>query len=103
MTRELVGVEARQSRVLQILGPLDMDSYKVMDFFHENLDFYLVDVGQWLTGDGNMKILEIHFESILGQSRSAMKCFASYASMMHDGGEYKFSYAADPCDASRFD
>lgn len=49
---------------------------------------------------GETKVVELHFESILGQSRAAMKCFASWVNPMMYGESFKISYAPDPCDKS---
>jgi hypothetical protein len=99
-TRELEGLEARQSRVIQICGPNKMGASKLIEFFHSNIDFTLVECHEWLTANGSRKVVEIHFESILGQSRAAMKCFAQTANSMEDGNDYSVSYAADPCNKS---
>lgn len=52
---------------------------------------------EWLANNGDRKIIELHFQSILGQSRAAIKCFYSWLELTGNAEEYGIYYAPDPC------
>jgi hypothetical protein len=77
--RPLEGSEHHQPRVLRVRGSTTLSTATLLGFLHAHIDFEFVDLKEWLTGGGSFKVIELHFQSILGQSRSAMKCIGSWA------------------------
>jgi hypothetical protein len=89
-----------QSRVLQIQGPAteDFTAEAIEHLFRSKLLFNLVERNEWLV-PGGMKIVELHFPSILGQSRPAMKQFYELLDQTNQRHVFMIQYAPDPCDA----
>jgi len=93
--------QSRQSRVVRIWGPRTFPTDEVVKFFHDNIAFELVDRREWVVA-GDMKVLELHFPSILGQSRAAMKCFLEYKKIMDQNDRFAICYAPDPCNRDNY-
>ena len=91
--------DRHQSRVLQIKGPNNpiFSAEEVEQFFAKKLLFKLVDRKEWLEA-GGLKVVELHFPSILGQSRPAMKQFYEWLDETDQRSVFKIQYAPDPCD-----
>lgn len=89
-----------QSRVLQIKGPAteDFTAEAIENLFRSKLLFELVERNEWLV-PGGMKVIELHFPSILGQSRPAMKQFYELLDEKNQRHAYMIQYAPDPCDS----
>jgi hypothetical protein len=93
--------DRHQSRVLQIKGPNtpQFSAETVERFFATNLLFTLVDRKEWVEA-GGVKVVELHFPSILGQSRPAMKQFYEMLDETDQRSIFKIQYAPDPCEAA---
>lgn len=91
--------DRNQSRVLQITGPNhpNFSAQGMEEFFRSKLLFDLVERKEYLAVDGS-KVVELHFPSILGQSRPAMKQFYEMLDETQQRNFFKIHYAADPCD-----
>lgn len=91
--------DRHQSRVLQIKGlnTPNFSAAAVEQFFAKNLLFKLVDRKEWLDDNG-WKVVELHFPSILGQSRPAMKQFYEMLDETDQRSIFKIQYAPDPCE-----
>jgi hypothetical protein len=88
-----------QSRVLRIWGPKDLvSSSEIEELFHRNLKFELVDQKEWLQCDGQIRVVELFFQSILGQSRQAKKCFLKNIKSGNLDASLSIAYAPDPCE-----
>lgn len=96
-TRPLCPEEGHQTRVVQVKGTSELSPANLLDFFHTNIDFELVHLDEWLVDGGHGKVVEIHFQSILGQSRAAMKCFYKWVALAEDRDDYRITYGPDPC------
>lgn len=88
-----------QSRVLQIKGPnaQSFSAESMEHFFASKLLFKLVERKEWFEA-GGVKVVELHFPSILGQSRPAMKQFYDMLDETGQRSLFKIEYAPDPCD-----
>ena len=91
--------DRRQSRVLQIKGPnIPSFSAEAMEhFFASKLLFKLVERKEWFEA-GGVKVVELHFPSILGQSRPAMKQFYDMLDETDQRSVFKIQYGPDPCE-----
>lgn len=91
--------DRHQSRVLQIKGPNvpNFSAEGTEQFFASKLLFQLVERKEWLEA-GGLKVVELHFPSILGQSRPAMKQFYEMLDDTDQRSVFKIKYAPDPCD-----
>ena len=88
--------EAFQSRVVRITGPKDQVSGKgLLDFFGKFLSYTLSGAREKV--EGNMRIVEIAFGSIRGQSRAAFKLFHLEVMNAPGGDVFSIEYAPDPC------
>lgn len=95
--------EIGQSRALKIRGPMNDDKFteeSVVDFLLLKLDFELVWSRQVDNIEPGTREIELHFQSIRGQSRAAKKCLERD---YRNGGEHDITvdYAQDPCGANR--
>jgi len=88
-----------QSRVIRIWGPVEAKLDSIIEELAKKVKFELVQQKEWTVAGGNTKVLELHFTSIVGQSRAIFKCFSIYKDMYDHFGEFSISYAPDPCDA----
>jgi hypothetical protein len=91
--------DRHQSRILQIKGP-DVGNFSaegIERFFASKLLFNLVERKEWPVSDGK-KVVELHFPSILGQSRPAMKQFYEMLDETEQRHNFMIQYAPDPCD-----
>jgi hypothetical protein len=91
--------DRHQSRILQIKGP-DIGNFSAEGmerFFASKLLFNLVERKEWPVSD-EMKVVELHFPSILGQSRPAMKQFYEMLDETEQRHNFMIQYAPDPCD-----
>lgn len=91
--------DRHQSRVLQIKGPNipTFSAEAIERFFASKLLFKLVERKEWFEA-GGVKVVELHFPSILGQSRPAMKQFYEMLDETDQRSIFKIQYAPDPCD-----
>jgi hypothetical protein len=88
-----------QSRVIRIVGPKHAFSMKMVeDFLHQNVKFDLVD--RYEEVRHHKRTVELHFQSILGQSRSAMRCISEFFEDNGMRGLYNAFFAGDPCDVA---
>lgn len=88
-----------QSRVVRIWGPSAyVNSHEIEALLHNFIKFELVDRREWFAHGGEIRVVELSFPSIFGQSRAAMKllCEKQHAGMLHR--LLSFAYAPDKCD-----
>jgi hypothetical protein len=92
-----------QTRNLQIWGPADkLVSADIKAMFRVYLKYELVAQKEWLQHDGNIRVIELSFASILGQSRQARKCFLANVKAGNVDSSLHISFSPDMCDpASR--
>lgn len=102
ITRPQLYSDKHQSRVIQIRGPQDQLSVaQIHAFFAEKIKFELLDQKEWLVL-GGMKVVELTFPSIFGQSRAAVAQFMKTVKGTPFEDIFLIQYGKDPCDpASR--
>jgi hypothetical protein len=90
--------ERHQSRVIRVMGPeKELCAQGIEAVFHTHIKFKLVDIREWLV-DGHKKVVELHFCSILGQSRVAYKFFHEYMEFWGLTGRFSIGFGPDPCE-----
>jgi hypothetical protein len=92
--------ERHQSRVIRVMGPeKELCAAGLEALFHTHIKFNLLDSKEWIIDNGK-KIVELHFCSILGQSRIAYKFFHEYMEAWKLTGRFSIGFGPDPCDSS---
>jgi len=94
--RPIENSAADQSRVIQIWGPEAMETEKIVEGLSQFIKFDLLLKREW-TAPSGLRVCELHFPSILGQSRAAVKCLREYFKIGIYGHEYSVHFAPDPC------
>lgn len=96
-SRPATDSEYHQSRVVEITGPEDFSSLEFIQLFSRYIQFELTDYKEWKVVGGK-KVLQLHFASILGQSRAAMKCFIEWKKLYDPMDGFSIAYGHDPSD-----
>lgn len=98
-TRALEEWERSQTRVVRVYGPpgsLSLD--RLVHVLKKFIKFELVHGTENTIDRGQRSVVTIHFESIVGQSRSAIKCLMNLAKEEGLENDVRTRYQPDPCD-----
>jgi len=97
--RALEEWESLQSRVIRVYGPVGTLSLaRIIHVLKKFIKFDLVHGTENTIDGGARSIVTIHFESIVGQSRSAIKCLMNLAKEEGLQDHVHTRYLPDPCD-----
>ncbi|KAH8597104.1 hypothetical protein B0O99DRAFT_685024 [Bisporella sp. PMI_857] len=92
-------IDEIQTRIIQIYGPPGLIKLGTIVYvLRKFIKFELVNGFETIIEDGRRKTVTLEFESIIGQSRAAVKCLLALAEEEGVGGKIKIQYLADPCD-----
>lgn len=90
--------ERHQSRIIQVTGPEhDFNVEWLERLFHTQIAFQAVETREWLI-PGDQKVVQISFNSILGQSRIAYKFFYQYMDDFQLRDRFSVTWGLDPCE-----